>query len=413
MSEPNAIGQPDKPMPRQTLSGISSDLAYLRKRGIAKVARKSRALPMYLPSRQPAGRDLRFVDRETLGAAANLIEYREALPPRTVSAGGGRCSSRACSAGERETIEAPPVYACSVDHGVMVTDGVLFHGVLAGNNRLVTEVSADYASREGDWTSYKKLKRLPPRIDLDNGVVSLLSGGGAINNIGHWFYDVLPRLHLLRRAGLVPPDARYLTPPTDAEFMSTSLRLLGVSPGDCIGVSSPVAIAGDTMVASSGHRIHGRVEPWIPQFLRDSFGREAAQSGLRLYVNRRDTKSRRLLNEGALESVLAQRGFRSVSAADFDFEGKVDLFGSAEIIVAPHGAGLTSIAFCPPGTHVVEIYHDDWFHPYFEDIARAMDLPHTAVRALRTVSPAWLPDELRHVEVDVERVVSTVDEILT
>ena len=411
MSDSNAIGHPHKRMPRHTLSGISADLAYLRKRGIGKVARRGRSLPIYLPSREPVGRDLRFVDRETLGAAANLVEYREVLSSRTVSAGGGRCSSRVCSGGARETIEAPPVYACSVDHGILVTDGVLFHGVLAGNNRLITEVSADYASREGDWISYRNLKRLPPRMHVASGV-SLLSGGGAVKNFAHWLYDVLPRLHLLRRAELVPPDARYLTPPIDSEFKSTSLQMLGVSPGDCVGVASPAAIAGDTIAASSGHRMHGRVEPWIPQFLRDSFGRAAAQSGLRLYVNRRDTKSRRLLNEAALESVLVQRGFRSVSAADFSFQGKLELYGSAEIIVAPHGAGLSSIAFCPPGTNVVEIYDDDWFHPWYEDVARAMDLRHTGIPALRTVSPAWLPDELRHVEVDLERVVSTVDAIL-
>jgi len=412
MSEPNAIGQPHRPTPRRMLSGIPADLAYLRKRGIAKVARKSRSLPMYLPSRQPVGSDLRFVDRETLGAAASLIDYREVLPPRTVSAGAGRCGSRACTVSAGEAIEAPSVYACSVDRGIMVTDGVLFHGVLTSDNQLVTEVSADHASRDGDWTSFKRLKRLPHRIEVGSGV-SLLTGGAAVSNFAHWLYDVLPRLHLLRRAGLVPPGARYLTPPIDAEFKSASLRLLGVSPEDCIGVSTPATIAGDTMAASSGHRIHGRVEPWISQFLRDSFMRESAQSGLRLYVNRRDTKSRRVLNEAALESVLAQRGFQSISAADFDFEGKIDLYSSAEIIVAPHGAGLASIAFCPPGTHVVEIYDDYWFHPWFEDVARATDLRHTAVSALHTVSPAWLPDELRHVEVDVERVVSAVDEILT
>lgn len=411
MSGSKAVGQPNRSMPRRIPSGIATDLALLRQRGIGKIVRTSRTLPMHLPSREPLGRDLQFIDHETLGPAASLIDYREVIPARTVSAGAGRCGSRACTVSTGEPIGAPPVYACSVERGIMVTDGVLFHGVLADNSRLVTEVSADHASRDGDWTSFKRLKRLPPRIDVGSGV-SLLTGGAAINNFGHWLYDVLPRLHLLRSAGLVPPDARYLTPPIDAEFKSTSLRLLGVSPEDCIGVSRPAAIAGNTMAASSGHRIHGRVEPWIPQFLHESFARDSAQSGLRLYVNRHDTKSRRVLNEEALESVLVQRGFRSVSAADFDFQGKLELFGSAEMIVAPHGAGLSSLAFCPPGTHVVEIYDDYWFHPWFEDVARAMDLPHTAVHALRTVSPAWLPDDLRHVEVDVERVVSAVDEIL-
>lgn len=395
------------------MSGAFADLDVLRKRATSRIARSRRSLRLRLPSRPGFGEDLRFIDRSSLDETADIVEYYEVIPPRRVSASAGRCGSRACvvpTAGE-ETIEAPPVYACAAKHGMMLTDGVLFHGVFASDMRLVGEVSADYASPKGDWTSFRNIRRLPPLIHVENGV-SLLSGGGAIANFAHWLYDVLPRLDLLRRAGLVPRGARFLTPPIDAEFKSTSLRLLGVASEDCIGVDRPVAIAASTMSASSGHRIHGRVEPWIPQFLRDSFQRRYPQSGLRLYVNRRDTKSRRLLNETALESVLVQRGFLSISAADYDFQEKVDLFSSADIVVAPHGAGLASIAFCPPGTNVVEIYDDFWFHPWFQDVASAMDLRHTAVCALHSARRTWLPDDLRHVKVDVERVVGTVDGIL-
>ena len=293
----------------------------------------------------------------------------------------------------------------------MISGGVHFYGVMAENNRLVAEISEDRRSREGEWASFKRLKRLPPRIRVASGV-SLLTGGGGVWNYAHWLYDVLPRLHLLRRAGLVTPDARYLVPPIDVEFKRTSLARLGISPESCIGVGGPVAIIGDTIAASSGHRSHGRVEPWIPEFLRDTFLREAPQTGLRLYVNRRDTKIRRVLNEGALESALAKRGFRSISAADFDFQDKMDLYSSAEIIVAPHGSGLANIAFCSPGTHIVEIDGDDWSDPWYGDVARAMDLRYTAIRGFRTVSPAWLPDIVRHLEVDVERVVGAVDGIL-
>lgn len=367
---------------------------------MGKVARLRRSLPMYLPTRHPVGKDLQVIDRQSPGVAADTVDYREVLPPRTVPAGVG------------ETIEAPALYACSVDRGTLITDGVLFHGVLAENNLLVAEVSADHGSKEGDWASFKRLKRLPPRIPVGNGV-SLLTGGGGLSNYGHWLYDVLPRLYLLRQAGFITPDARYLVPPLDSEFKHTSLDRLGITPDSCIEVGGPVAIDGDTIAASSGHRSHGRVEPWIAQFLRDAFLREAPQTGLRLYVNRRDTKIRRVLNEEALESALAERGFRSISAADFDFQDKMDLYSSAEVIVAPHGSGLANIAFCSPGTHIVEIDGDDWSDPWFGDVARAMDLRYNAIRGFRTVSPAWLPDIVRHLEVDVEQVVSTVDEIIT
>ena len=384
---------------REPLASLWADLTVVRKRGMGKVARVKKSLPMYLPSPHPLGRDLQIIDRERPGAGADVVEYREVLPSRRVPAGAG------------ETIEVPALYACSVDRGVMLTDGVLFHGILTDNNLLVSEVSADHG-RGGDWASFKRLQRWPRMVRVGMGA-SLLTGGGGLSNYAHWLYDVLPRLHLLQRAGLTTADARYLVPPIDSEFKQTSLRRLGISPDDCIEVGGPVAIVGETIVASSGHRSHGRVEPWIPEFLRDALLRESPRSGLRLYVNRRDTKIRKVLNEAVLESALAERGFRSISAADFDFQEKMDLYSSAEFIVAPHGAGLANVAFCSPGTHVVEIDGDDWTDPWYGDVGLAMQLHYTTVRAFRTVSPGWLPDIVRHLEVDVERVVNTVDEILT
>lgn len=393
-------GQSQPEEEQGTLAGLRADLDVVRQRGMGKIARVRRSLPMYRPARHPVGRQLRVIDRLHPGGATNSLDYREVLPRRSVPAGA------------EESIEAPPLYACSVAGGGLLTDGVLFHGVLADNQFVVAEISADHRRKDGEWSSFKRLQRFPSRVRVGNGV-SLLTGGGGLSNYAHWLYDVLPRLHLLRRAGFVTLDARYLVPPIDAEFKRTTLDRLGISPESCIEVSGPALIDGDTVAASAGHRSHGRVEPWIPEFLRDAFLREAPQSGLRLYVNRRDTKIRRVLNEGVLESALAARGFRSVSAADFDFQDKMDLYSSAEIIVAPHGSGLANIAFCSPGTHIVEIDGDDWSDPWYGDVARAMDLPYTAIRAFSTVSPAWLPDIVRHLEVDVEQVLDAVDGVIT
>ena len=392
-------GQPLDRVQRRLLQELSSDITAVRLRGLGKVTRVARSLPMYLPSRHPLGRSIGILGCDSPDSAASLVDFREVLPARTVPAGAER------------TIEAAPLYACSVDRGTLLTDAVLFYGVLTSNNLLVAEVSADHGSKGGDWASFRRLKRLPPQIHIESGA-SLLTGGGGLSNYGHWLYDVLPRLHVLRLAEVIPPNAHYLVPPIDVEFKHTSLERLGISSERCIGVGRPTAVAADTIAASSGHRSSGRVEPWIPEFLRDAFLPESPQSGLRLYVNRRDTKIRRVLNEEALETVLAQRGFRSISASDFDFQDKLDLYSSAEIIVAPYGAGLANIAFCSPGTHVVQIHGEDWADPFFGDVARATNLRFTSLSALRTVSPSWMPDIIRHLEVDVERVVSTVDDIL-
>lgn len=363
-------------------------------RALTKLRRLSDSAPLYLPARRPVGRSLTLAS----GREANegSLQRCEVLPARTIDAGTDG------------TIEAPPLYAFALEPGRFLTDGSLFRGVIADDDVVVTEASADHRGSDGAWPSLKRLQRYPPRQRVDRAA-SLLTGAGGAANYGHWLYDVLPRLHILERAGLLREGDRYLVPPLDREFKHVTLELLGIDPAACIEVTGPALIEADRLVVSAGHRNHGRVEPWIPQFLRARLMPEAPQTGLRLYVNRRDTKIRKILNEAKLESALAARGFRSVSMADHGFQEKMRLYASAEFIVAPHGSGLANLAFCSPGTKIVELIGGEWYNPWFEDIARGMELQYQAVEATRTVSPAFLPDIVRHLSVDVDRVVDAVD----
>jgi len=378
------------------LSGWGADIAVVRDRGRAKARRQWSTLPLYLPSRHPVGAGLTFTAELDLAAEELGVECHEVLPSREVPTG------------DQTSIPAPPLRGFAIDHARLVTDGVLFHGVLTEDDVVITDVSSDFRSSDGRWPSFSRLQRYPPSVQVDDAV-SLLTGGGGATNYAHWLYDVLPRFHLLQQAGLIRANSSYLVPPLDREFKLVTLERLGIDPGRCIEIGGPALVEAARLSASAGHRNHGRVEPWIPQFLRSAFLREGRQTGRRLYVNRRDTKIRRVLNEEQLESALTARGFMSISASDYDFQDKMDLYRSADIVVAPHGAGLANIAFCPPGTQVVEIHGDDWSDPWYGDAARGVGLHHTAVNAFRTVSSPLLPDIVRHLHVDVEQVIAVVD----
>lgn len=378
---------------------MRADIAVVRDRGRAKVARQWSTLPLYLPSRHPVGAKLTYAPGVGREAEDPGVESHEVLPSRDVPTG------------IQTSITAPPLRAFDIERARLVTDGVLFHGVLTEDDVVVTDVSSDFRGERGQWPSFSRLQRYPDAVQVGH-VVSLLTGGGGATNYAHWLYDVLPRFHLLQQAGLVREDSQYLVPPLDREFKLVTLERLGIDAGRCIEISGPVLVEAERLAASAGHRNHGRVEPWIPQFLRSAFLREGRQTGRRLYVNRRDTKLRRVLNEEQLESALAARGFVSISASDYDFQDKMDLYRSAEIVVAPHGAGLANIAFCAPGTQIVEIHGDDWSDPWYGDAARGVGLHHTAIKGFRTVSSPLLPDIVRHLHVDVEQVIAVVDGVL-
>lgn len=390
---PEATGQTER-------SRLRDDVAVVRDRGRDKLERLAATAPMYVPSRRPVGRTLRVASGLRHQDALSKIERREVLPERRVDRG------------TQPPIDVPPLHAFSIEPAKLVTDGSLFRGVITHDDVLMSEVSADHRSSAGDWTSFLRLQRYP-RAVRTGSVISLLTGAGGANNFGHWLYDVLPRIHLVEQAGFRRAGDRFLVPPLDREFKLVTLAMLGIEPDDCVQIDGPALVEAERLAVSAGHRNHGRIEPWIPRFLRDRLMSDSIpQTGRRLYVNRRDTKIRRILNEDRLESALAVRGFESVSMADFDLREKLHLYASAEFIVAPHGSGLAGLAFCAPGTRVIEIAGGDWYNPWFEDIARGVDLDYHAVAATRTVSSPLLPDIVRHLAVDVDHIVALVDELV-
>ncbi len=85
-------------------------------------------------------------------------------------------------------------------------------------------------------------------------------------------------------------------------------------------------------------------------------GTAGEDGGKRIYISRNDARLRRVLNEKRFWPRLELQGFERAVLGDLPIAQQVALFKSAEIVVAPHGAGLAHIAWCKPGTKIVEFF---------------------------------------------------------
>jgi hypothetical protein len=98
----------------------------------------------------------------------------------------------------------------------------------------------------------------------------------------------------------------------------------------------------------------------------------AATSGAkRIYVSRGDADRRRIANEAALISALEGRGFIAVQLAKLSIEEQIGLFRSAEVVVAPHGMGLTHITMGKHIGKVIELFHPQAGTNAYAFVARA------------------------------------------
>jgi capsular polysaccharide biosynthesis protein len=58
-------------------------------------------------------------------------------------------------------------------------------------------------------------------------------------------------------------------------------------------------------------------------------------------------------------AVVRGQGFEVVDPGRHAFAAQVGMMREAVAVAGPHGAGLTNILFCPPGTKVLEIFPRD------------------------------------------------------
>lgn len=131
------------------------------------------------------------------------------------------------------------------------------------------------------------------------------------------------------------------------------------------------------------HNYHGVATTLAREYMRDMasfylrhYGITAPPdgSGKRIYISRAGAAIRRVTNELDIVAMLSRYGFESVEPGGIPFSSQAELFQSADIIVAPHGAALANLMFCRPGTRILEFFPADYINDCYLRISKAMDL---------------------------------------
>lgn len=233
---------------------------------------------------------------------------------------------------------------------------VLPHGLLIRQSA----VNLDGASLEYSLGHYKG--QLPgshiPWASADGPVFS--ANGYSTNNYFHFLTDALGQLHwrervpAARAAKMIvsgfSPEAEVFLP-----FMGASMKAVGIAPSDLQPFDGTLMFCRKIIFPK---RDTG-MSAWKAQHLRKCFGVAGRTRGTkRIYVARGAAPRRRVLNEAAVEKLLAGYGFVSVNPGALSVTEQVELFAGAEIVAGPHGAGLTNAVFMAPGGAIIEMTHD-------------------------------------------------------
>lgn len=258
--------------------------------------------------------------------------------------------------------------------------------VLAPDGTTVArDVSLDFGKPVGEHWLLTEPRIPPPQpVPGTTAVIATTLAKG----YGHWLLDELPRLLTLPRG-----QADHLIAHGTQPYSRTALAHYGWT-GAVLQADRRAHFHCEQLIVPSlvGTVVHPtRFGLELVTEFATAFSTPASAWGERLYITREEARRRRVTNEPQLWAELQQAGFAKVRLEQLTWPEQINAFRHAKLVVGPHGAGLANLAFCPPGTRVVELFNRAYVAGGFWRLADLCGLDYRPVVSAGTEPMAHSP----------------------
>lgn len=126
--------------------------------------------------------------------------------------------------------------------------------------------------------------------------------------------------------------------------------------------------------------------PWIVTYTKNRFlsfiqNKNFDHLAEKVFISRKDTKMRNMINEDDVFALFEKHGFVRYNLAHMSLLEQVALFHHAKIIAGAHGTGFANLIFCKPNTTIIEIFQarSDCCFYY---LSQQMDLQHYCIQTM-------------------------------
>ncbi len=227
-------------------------------------------------------------------------------------------------------------------------------------------------------------------------IVSIISGGAAKHNYGHWLFDSIFRLLAIRRIkGFKKFDYLYV-PSFKHNYQKEIMNYLKIPFKKIISSEKKKYIEGLEVICTNHPFFHrfDRISKPIIDEIKNTFIKFKSLSNLKkhekIFIERdysaynlkRDLlkykEERILINNTEVKNYLSRIGFKSYKLKFLSFADQIKLFSNAKIIVSMFGAELSNLIFCKKGTKVIEIKNNKKLDE-FKNISKICKLNHTQI----------------------------------
>lgn len=306
--------------------------------------------------------------------------HAQTLAARELPATAVLVIPRGRAVGRTGTIHVPAADAClrEFEWPPRDTDGFRRHLPFGRLNPRFWKHAALNAWRE----------RLVPAVRQCPGRVAVLNAAGS-HNFFHWTAEVLPRLRTLLHSG---ERADWYVVDGYARWQRESLTALGVSLDRVIQPHATLHLEADELLVPTLQPTQA-IQP-LAAALATGLGLTDPDSAPRtIFIER--SRSRRVHNDAAFAAWRRQRGFEDQRLEELPLAQQIKLFREAAVVVAAHGAGLSHIIHCRPGTLVIELMPRGVNRLCYPPLSQVSRLRHIVIKAARS---GWHQDMVVPIE---------------
>ena len=184
-------------------------------------------------------------------------------------------------------------------------------------------------------------------------------------NYYHWMIETVPRIRYLEKyVAQTGNEVTLLIPSGLPAWASQTLDLLGW-PNSKIEILSSPAVHVENLVLPSFPEPNVNDLQWIRKRIleNESPDADATDFGKNIYISRSNAIERRVINEEEVMNALSKYNFERFHLEERSLSQNAHMFNNAELIVGPHGAGLTDLIFSTDGS-VLELFGSKVKQPY-------------------------------------------------
>ncbi len=241
------------------------------------------------------------------------------------------------------------------------------------NNLLLPKLSFQQVNGKLKSAGYNSVlkKGTTSFVKRFSGTVLNLSQGGSGNNYFHFIFDIIPRIHISQKKIKKKINFYYVSRPQ--KWQIKIFAILGVPKKKLIDSSKYKHIFADKIICidhpwyNKGYFQNEvkKIPRWVILVNRKILLNKSKRfnNSKKIFLDRSTSKFNhcKIFNQNYLNSWLKKNDFTIYAPEKLSQEKQIYLFKNASIILSPHGAALTNIIFCKPGTKIIEIIPSD--HP--------------------------------------------------